>query len=73
MTNGEIAHALGCSTHAVEILVSKALAKIEKAGDMEAFTTIVRLSQVRRGDAYIRCGSIECRPEKWVFYGIPTR
>lgn len=59
----EIARQLGTTENAVKILASKALRKIEQAGDMETFATVVRLTQLRSAGAYIPCGSVECLPE----------
>jgi predicted transcriptional regulator len=71
MTDAEIATELGISEVAVRATASKALKRIHRAGLMNDFSTIVYLT--RRADAgqkytYIRAGSIECRPEKWVYY-----
>ena len=61
-----IARELNISEATVRVLIARGLRKIAQAGDAESFATIVRLTRDR--SAVIRCGSIECRPEKWAFY-----
>ncbi len=73
MEYAEIAKQLGISEDNAREAVSKGLRRIARAGDMQTFATVVRLTALERAkEAPIRCGSIECRPEKWVFYGAPT-
>ena len=69
MEISEIAKRTGMSENAVYLHLSKGLRRIEKAGDAERFVAVVRLTRLERmKQAHIRCGSIECRPEKWVFF-----
>jgi hypothetical protein len=65
----EIANELQMSEAAVRQQISRGLRKLVRAGEAENFATLVRLTQLKNaGQPNIRCGSIECRPEKWVFY-----
>ena len=71
--HGEIAATLGVSESTVKRQLNSALAKLEAAGQLEGFLAIAQHVQVTRelksmGGVRIPCGSIECRPEKWVFY-----
>lgn len=61
----EIANELNISEATVRVLIARGLRKIKQAGDAERFATVVRLTATQ--SVGIRCGSIECRPEKWVF------
>lgn len=62
----EIARRLGISEVNARNIVSRALKRIRQAGDMDRFVTAVRAAELRReGIQHVRCGSIECRPEKW--------
>jgi DNA-binding Lrp family transcriptional regulator len=64
----DIAKELGISESSVRVYLSQALRKIEKAGELENFAAVVRLTAYEKEQqTYIRCGSIECRPEKWIF------
>lgn len=74
MTNEEVAKRTGMSKHHVEQLVHTALGKISKAGQAETFAHVVHLTALEKSKAAsIRCGSIECRPDIWPFFGVPTR
>jgi hypothetical protein len=69
MEYAEIAKSLGISESRARGIVTEALHRIEQAGDMEGFATVVRLTHLKAaGEVNIRCGSIECRPEKWAFF-----
>jgi hypothetical protein len=67
----EIAKRLGISEESARDIASRGLRRIERAGLAEDFATLVCLTQIKAaGDTYIKCGSIECRPEKWLFYNV---
>jgi hypothetical protein len=67
----DIAKRLGISEFNARQLAHRGLQRIERAGLAEDFATIVRLTrQKAAGEVQIRCGSIECTPEKWVFYNV---
>lgn len=69
MEYAEIAQREHISEAAARDIVSRGLRRIERNGDMETFITVVRLTEFKRSkQTFIRCGSIECRPEKWVFF-----
>jgi hypothetical protein len=69
MEFAEIAKALNISEGRARGLVAAALRKIERDGNTQTFASVVRLTAMQKArHAYIRCGSIECRPEKWVFF-----
>ena len=69
MEYSEIARQLGIEEQTARLAVSRGLRKIARNGDMQTFASVVRLTALEKErQAYIRCGSIECRPEKWVFF-----
>ena len=69
MEIAEIAKRTGMSEVAVYHHISRGLRRIARAGEAERFATVVRLTHLKNaGQVNIRCGSIECRPEKWVFF-----
>lgn len=70
MEYAEIAKRTGTTEAAVRRMAARALRKIKRAGNARLFATVVRLSdpEEREKLTRIRCGSIECRPEKWGFY-----
>ena len=72
MTHSEIAAKLGDSESTVKRQLNSALAKLEVAGQLESFLAIAQHAQATRELEFdgvrIPCGSIECRPEKWVCY-----
>lgn len=69
MSNEEIAARLGVTLGAVKQTIARAMRKIERNGEISEFNTVVRLTRLQKANVpFIRCGSIECRPEKWVFY-----
>lgn len=69
MEYAEIAKRLGISEENARDAVRTGLRRIRKAGESERFANVVRLMHIKRADqTYIRCGSIECRPETWIFY-----
>ena len=70
MSIREIALREGLSVPTVERALRSAAVKLKAAGAYEGFIEMVKARQ--RGEpegcyARIRCGSIECRPEKWAF------
>ena len=74
MEYSEIAKQLGVTESTVYELAARGLRKIARTGNMETFATVVRLTEIKKAhEAFIRCGSIECRPEKWVFFGVEMR
>lgn len=71
--HSEIAAKLGASESTVKRELNSALAKLKAAGQLEGFLAIAQHVQATRelkftGGVHIPCGSIECRPDKWVFY-----
>ncbi len=69
MEFSEIAKQLGISEANARKIVSTGLKRIRVAGDLETFATVVRLTEIEKArETFIRCGSIECRPEKWKFF-----
>jgi hypothetical protein len=65
----EIANKLQMSEAAVGMLLCRGLRKLKAAGESENFVALVRATQIKQGERpHMRCGSIECRPEKWVYY-----
>jgi hypothetical protein len=66
----EIAQCLGISEATVRWTVFSAFRRLLRAGyTKEEIATVIRLNQLAMAnELFIRCGSIECRPEKWVFY-----
>ena len=69
MEISKIANELQMTEAAVRQQISRGLRRLARAGKAEEFATVVRLTQLERaGQPDIRCGSIECRPEWWVFF-----
>jgi DNA-binding NarL/FixJ family response regulator len=71
MPHSEIAAKLGASESTVKRQLNSALAKLEAAGQLESFLAIAQHAQAIREmgieGVRIPCGSIECRPDKWVY------
>ena len=69
MEISEIAKRLNTTEGAIKVLLHRGYRKIARSGEAENFANVVRLSRLKReaGHGHIRCGSIECRPEKWVY------
>ncbi len=70
MSHSEIAAKLGTSESTVKRQLNSALAKLEAAGQLEGFLAIAQHSHAIREmgiGVRIPCGSIECRPDKWVY------
>jgi predicted transcriptional regulator len=66
MKIGEIAKELGIAEATVRVLLARGLKKIKQDGRAGDFAGIIL--QVQHESAiqtHIKCGSIECRPEKW--------
>lgn len=65
----QIARREGISESAATRALHRAIRTLESDGQLEKFLQIVGFTQ---GDKdyhpIIRCGSIECRPEWWVFF-----
>ncbi|WP_109486985.1 hypothetical protein [Occallatibacter savannae] len=65
----QIANKLQMSEAAVEMILSRARRKIVAAGEAKNFVALVLATQLKSGEqSRVRCGSIECRPEKWIYY-----
>jgi DNA-binding transcriptional regulator LsrR (DeoR family) len=65
----QIANKLQISEAAVEMLLTRARRKLVAAGEAKNFAALVLATQLKSGErSRIRCGSIECRPEKWIYY-----
>lgn len=65
----EIARREGISVPSVYRALHSATQKIRQAGAYEGFVLLVKVAQTALPEDFhpiIRCGSIECRPEKWV-------
>jgi len=67
MEISEIASKLEMSEAAVRKQIYRGLRKLARAGEKENFAALVHQAQLKKAGPYIRCGSIECRPEKWTF------
>lgn len=65
----EIAAELGISEAAVKLRASKALRKIKRAGNMDAFVALVCFTESKAVRYLPRCGSVECLPEWREIYG----
>jgi hypothetical protein len=69
MEFAEIAKALNISEVRARGYCASALRKIGREGNAKTFSSVVRMTAMQKArQAYIRCGSVECRPEKWVFF-----
>lgn len=66
--HSEIAARLGTSESTVKRLLKSAIAKLEAADQLENLIGAVKQAKAAREVGRIPCGSIECRPEKWLFY-----
>lgn len=65
----DIGSRLGISTRRVEQLLSSAMRKLQTDGQLDALIALaVKRANPDEFHPLIRCGSIECRPEKWVFH-----
>ncbi len=71
MPHSEIAAKRGTSESTVKRQLNSALAKLEAAGQLESFLAVAQHSQATRereiDGVRIPCGSIECRPDKWIY------
>jgi hypothetical protein len=63
----EIARRLNIPQRTIERTLSTALNKLSASGQLEQLFSLAQHGGAERGSD-IRCGSIECRPEKWVFF-----
>lgn len=65
----DISSRLGISTRRVEQILSSAMRKLQADGQIDALIALtVKRANPDDFRPFIRCGSIECRPEKWVFH-----
>lgn len=71
MSMEEITTELGVDPRTTERLLARALRKIERAGDMPTFNTVVRITRLKLANVpLVRCGSFECLTHRHVyFYG----